>query len=632
MHINKKIIAFVSVLAVSTVVVSQDNLKSVASPNLIFETLALNRDIATKAKPIYLSPTDLVPSPDKTKLFVAEQTAKQIAIVDLKTNSVIKTIKLPNEVTGIAVSNDGSTLYATCSSELWPEGFVYPVDVASGKVSKGIKVGHSARSPVLSPDGATLYVCNQFNDDVSVVSISAAKETSRIKVVREPYAAKVTPDGKMLVVVNSLPNAKATDTASAHCKITLIDLQNENKPFDFGLTQGSHSVFGLTITPDGKYALITHLVGYYTLPATRIDAGWVHTNNVAILDIANKKLINDISLDYSASIGCANPWGIDVTSDSKFVCIAHAGSNEVSIIDFTQLLDVAKGTKWLAQSFGTLNKTTFRKRVTVEGRTPRALVIIDNTAYTAGFFSNFIEKVDISLSTTAPSGKIELGSEPPMTHERNGEYQYYCGDIYHCVGAWQSCNSCHPHTRPDALNWILNGANGAQKNAKSMLYSWWTPRTNWNGKRENTQESIWMGIKFELGLDPKDSVEIPLQNFLMRLKPVPSPYLENGKLSESAKRGRDIFYDKGKVDCIECHPGKLFTNLKNTPSIADDIWDATSAIKVPSLNECWRTAPWDHIGSTIDMDSLNINKRHSTNAYKLSADELKDLSKFILSL
>lgn len=608
------------------------DVNDVVPPNIVFEALALNRDIATAAKPIYLSPTDLVPSPDKTKLYVAEQTAKKVAIVNVTAKSVTKKIKLPNEVTGIAVSPDGSKLYATCSSELWPEGFVYEIDESSGSITQKIKVGHSARAPVISPDGKTLYVCNQFSDDISVVDINAGKEIRRVKVTREPYAARITPDGKTLVVANSLPLARATDTASAHCDISLIEVNNDYKITTFGLTQGSHSVFGVTITPDGKYALITHLVGYYTLQATRIDAGWVHTNDLAILDIDNKKLLNDISLDYSTDIGCANPWGVACTDDGKFVCVVHAGSNELSIIDFTQLLELSKGTTWLAGKFGTLNKTSIRKRVTVEGRIPRALAIIDNKAYTAGYFSNFVEEFNISLSTGKSSAKIELGDEPAMTMERNGEYQFYCGDIYHCTGAWQSCNSCHPHTRPDALNWILSGANGAQKNAKSMLYSWWTPRTNWNGKRADTRESIYFGILNELGRQPQDSIQLPMEAFFMRLKPVPSPYLVKGKLSESAQRGREIYYNKAKVDCIECHPGKLFTNLKYTPSICNDIWDATAQIKVPSLNECWRTSPWDHIGSSISMDSVCINRLHSTNAYKLSSQELKDLVEFVLSL
>ena len=45
------------------------------------------------------------------------------------------------------------------------------MDTASGKVLKTLAAGHTALSPVLSPDGKTLFVCNRFNDAVSVFDL-----------------------------------------------------------------------------------------------------------------------------------------------------------------------------------------------------------------------------------------------------------------------------------------------------------------------------------------------------------------------------------------------------------------------------------------------------------------------------
>src|SRR5512136_2746450 len=78
---------------------------SIAPPGVIFELLALNRDLPTVAHPKYLSPIEIVASPDSQRLYIAEKTAKQVAIVDGKTKTVLKTIKVPNEVTGIAAAS-----------------------------------------------------------------------------------------------------------------------------------------------------------------------------------------------------------------------------------------------------------------------------------------------------------------------------------------------------------------------------------------------------------------------------------------------------------------------------------------------------------------------------------------------
>ncbi|HON11299.1 MAG TPA: YncE family protein, partial [Chitinispirillaceae bacterium] len=368
---------FPVILLVFSLVKSADSTLSTVPPSLIYELLALNRDIGTAAKPKYLSPADMTVSPDNTRLFVAEQTAKQIAVIDLTNNTVIRKIKLPNEVTGLAVSQDGSKVYATCSSEIWPSGIVCEVDAAAGKVLRRIPAGHSARSPVISPDGTTLYVCNTFNNSISVIDIAAGRETRRIPVIREPYSARLTPDGSVLVVANSLPNEKSTDSLNISCKISLIDAVSGNVTANIPLTVGSHSVFGMAISPDGAYAFATHLIGMFNIPATIITNGWIHTNNVAVIDIARKKLLNDMTLDYSEE-GAANPWGIDCTDDGKFLCIAHSGSNEISIINMPAMIDSASQSNDLSRKFSVLYPNTIRRRVGVSGLAPRALTIVGN--------------------------------------------------------------------------------------------------------------------------------------------------------------------------------------------------------------------------------------------------------------
>jgi YVTN family beta-propeller protein len=629
--INKLLpIAIVSVLSMQSIVVSQSNLKSVISPELVFETLALNKDIPTPAKPKYLSPTDIVASPDKSKLYVAEQTAKQIDVIAIESKSVIQTIMLPNEVTGVTVSKDGSKLYATITSEIWPEGYVCAINAETGKIEQKIKVGHSPRSPVLSPDGTTLYVCNQFNNNISVVDIASGKETKIIKVNREPYCARITPDGSVLVVANSLPLANATDSTAAHCTVSLIDLRDESKTVHIGLTQGSLSAFGICIIPDGSYAFITHLVAMNNFPATQIKGGWVHTNNLAIIDLKNRKYVNDISLDYSKDTGCANPWDVECTPDGKFVVVAHAGSNEISIIDLPQMVKIADTTAWLAHKIDLLNPQTIRKRVTIEGKQPRALTIVDDEAYVTDYFSNTVEVFDINLSPSEFVEKFSLGNEQSMTLERKGEYHFCCGDKLHCQGAWQSCQSCHPNARADGLDWMLAAGVTMQKNTKSMVYSWWTPPACWT-QRHTYEYPLSNAIIQELGIIPIDSIKNFMEEYLKRIKPLPSPHLTKGRFNESALRGREVFYND-KTDCKKCHPAPLFTDLKLHTSIVADQWDASTNFDTPSILEAWRTSPWDHIGTTTDFETLLTNSRHSNCASKLTESELRDLMEYVLSL
>jgi hypothetical protein len=426
--------------------------------------------------------------------------------------------------------------------------------------------------------------------------------------------------------------ANATDSSALKCKISLIDLKDESKTVHIPLFQGDIQAYGVVITPDGKYALITHLHGSTLLPATQIIGGWVHTNNMAIIDIEKKKLVNVISVDHYDKTGMSNPWGIDCTSDGKFVVIAHAGRNELSIIDLPQVLDSANGSDILAYKVNLLYPATIRKRVTVEGKNPRTVVISGNKVYTSGYFSNTVEVFDISLSTSSASATISLGPELPLNDIRKGEFTFYRGDDSICQGGWQSCHSCHAFTRAEGLDWMLAAGVTLLKNNKSLLYSWWTPPMNWSAKRNNCTESIRYGIMQELGKTPADSDITTMGEFLKGLKPLPSPHLVKGSLSESAKRGREIYYSD-KADCKECHPAPLFTDCKMHPTIVtNDQWDASPNFDTPSIIETWRTAPWDHIGTTTDFETLLKNPRHSNCAQKLSDGEFKDLMEYVLSL
>jgi YVTN family beta-propeller protein len=605
------------------------NAMSVVPPNLVFELLALDGDLETAAKPKYLSPTAIAPSPDtdRTFLYITEQTAKQIAVVDRRTGAVVKTMQLPNEPTGIAVSQDGSYLYVTCASERWPSGMVCIVNTAGGTVEKRIPVGHMARAPVLSPDGKTLYVCNRFNNSVSVVDVASGTESARIPVTREPYASALTPDGNTLIITNALPDQKATDTLSIACKITLINTQSRTVAGSIPLPVGSHSLFGLCVSPDGAYAFVTHLMARFTIPALTITNGWVHSNNLAIVDIAHRTLVNDIELD-NMNRGMANPWGLSCTADGKFLCVLHAGSNEMTVIDLPQLLAKAVGAADLSHDFTSI--LSIKNIIPLAAGSPRSIAFVNNTAYVAGYFSDTMDVVAINSLTDAGVSRLILGPVKAMTSERRGEYAFCDASI--CMQQWQSCQSCHPFTRPDALNWILNSEVAAPKNAKSMLYTFQTPPTSWAGKRPGAggpDGSVRAGIRTELFTEPNEAAAVAIDSFLMRLKPVPSPRLVKGRLSESAQRGKSCYT---KVGCQFCHPAPLYTDMRFHNAGVADPFDANTSWDTPSIIESWRTGPWGHLGSYDKLEDLILLGGHSMDASKLTPQEFQDLMEYILSL
>jgi YVTN family beta-propeller protein len=607
--------------------------EQVIPPSVLFELLALNRDLPTLKKPKYLSPTDLVVSPDGRKLYVAQQTGKRIDVIDFEQETAVNRFLLPNEVTGLAVAPDGSKLYATCSSDWWPNGMVCMVDIAFGRVIDRIPVGHGARAPVITPEGSFLYVCNRYDNSVSVIDVAARKELRRIPAIREPYCADITPDGETVVVGNLLPADRATDTLLVASMITCIDAASGEVKANIRLPVGSHSVQGIEVSPDGRYAFATHLAGHFNLIGTTVENGWLHTNNLAVIDLNELRLLNDLSLDHETK-GAGNPWSVGFSPDGTYLCVTHAGSDELSVIDYISMLDTviqrtALGED-LSHDFTVLQSC--HRIVTTDLRSPRALAVTAEYAYTAGYFSDELPVVAaFELDDPGKRPVTLMGFDAPRSWngERNGASNV-C-DAKLCFQNWQSCYSCHPFNRPDGLNWILGGgAIVCPKNTRSFVYSWWTPPVTWGGRR-HAQQNIVSGIELELFRAATRDLTYPIDTLFMYLRPVPSPYLEKGVLSAAAQRGRELFHDTTRIECLKCHRTFLFTDNMSWNTGIPDPFDANPQWVTPSLPEAWRTDPYNHLGS-MTLREVIMAPTHNNAGEKLSTDEIDDLVAYVLSL
>jgi len=114
----------------------------------------------------YLSPSAMVADEQGKMLYIAEATAKQVAVFDTESSKVTGTIDVPAKPTGLALTANGAYLYVTCAG---PQGHLCVIEIRRGGPNKIIRqtpAGYGVCSPVLSPNNNTLYVCNRFTNDV----------------------------------------------------------------------------------------------------------------------------------------------------------------------------------------------------------------------------------------------------------------------------------------------------------------------------------------------------------------------------------------------------------------------------------------------------------------------------------
>ncbi len=576
----------------------------------------------------YLSPTYISENPASQQCYVSLSTARKIAVVNAAKGEFGGYIPLPFNPGETVVGPDAGILYVTDGK---PAGSVHAISLETREIIRSIRVGHSPEAMAISPSDYRLYVGNRFSNSLSVIDTRSLELIEEVPVGREPSAIAISPSGQLVGVANSLPDGAANDTFVS-ATISLIDSETLQVVETVVLTNGSHSIRDLVFSRDGRYLYASHILSRNTLPTTQIEHGWINCNAVSVLDTDNKAFITTFLLD-DFDRGAANPSGMCLSPEGDTLLVALSGVHELAVIDLDKLHARIDGSS--AQE---INEVPYnfqflhgiKKRISTQAKSPRHVQSFGKQILVSCYFSPHLVVIT-DLEQPDKQVKIELGQEPEMSKARQGELLFCDADL--CFQKWQSCISCHPDARADGLNWdLLNDGMGNPKNVKSMLFTHFTPPVMITGVRDSAEIAVRSGIKYILFTQYHEAQAQAIDVYLKSLRPVPSPYLHDGKLSKAALRGRKVFR---RVGCADCHSGPFYTDgLKydvgtGLPPHENDKFD------VPALNEVWRTAPYLYDGRAKTMKAVFTEFNHDDahgRTSKLSSRDLNNLMVYVLSL
>jgi len=513
--------------------------------------------------------------------------------------------------------SDGKMLFVSSSHS---RGWITAIDLGTGKICFKTETGMGACSPIINKDGTRLYVFNQFKATVSEVDAKSGKLLRQVKVLREPVAGVLSPDGKYLFVNNSLP-AQRSDEEYVTSEVSAIDLASFKVTRNIRLENGSNALRGICISVDGRYVFVSHNLGRFQVPTSQLNQGWMNTNALSILDVPSLSFVGSLLLD-EPDRGAAGIWG--VVCDESRLFVTHSGTHDLSLIDLEMLrkkLDSYPDKKNLSYDLRFLYD--IRKRIPLVGNGPRNLSVADGKLYIPTYFSDTLNIVDIA---TEELTTIAFNPNRQERVEQLGEKVF--NDASYCYQNWQSCNGCHPgDARTDAMNWdLMNDGIGNPKNCKSLLYSHVTPPSMITGIRATAEIAVHAGFKFIQFSDIEPDLLASVNAYLKSLRPLPSPYLVNGKLSEKGVRGEKHFE---KLGCDNCHSGEYFTDMRKH-QIGEKVefeagWDT------PTLIEVWRTAPYLFDGRAATLKEVFSVYKHGVDA-KISDKEMDELVEYINSL
>src|ERR1035437_48240 len=124
----------------------------------------------------YLSPLEILLSPDGRQLYVVCQASDELRVVDLESGKVVMVVPLGRAPRGITLSPDGTHIYVTNSTD----DTVSVVDAATLKVTRTLPTGFEPAGIVIDRTGDTLYVANRLSSDISVIDVKTGQKTKRL--------------------------------------------------------------------------------------------------------------------------------------------------------------------------------------------------------------------------------------------------------------------------------------------------------------------------------------------------------------------------------------------------------------------------------------------------------------------
>jgi gliding motility-associated-like protein len=172
-------------------------------------------------------------SPDGKTAYIANKSSNEVSVINLATGSIF-TLQLTYAL-GVAVSNDGKRLYVTADSNT-SNGKLYIMDTSDFSIIQTVQIETNVTGIVISPDGNKAYITNDYKNTISVID-TKTYGVNVIPVGDNPYAIAISPDGGSVYVANTASNSVSVVNTATNA-VTSLSLPSQPH--------------GIAVSPDGK--------------------------------------------------------------------------------------------------------------------------------------------------------------------------------------------------------------------------------------------------------------------------------------------------------------------------------------------------------------------------------------------
>lgn len=258
--------------------------------------------------------------------YVANSSSNTVSVIDTETNTVVATVPVGDQPTGVASTPDGAFVYVT-NQGANQGGTVSVIETATNTVAATVPIGRFSTDIAITPDGAFAYL-GSYPDQVEVISTATNTVVETIDVGSgSPVGVAITPDGAFVYVNQwSSPGRVSVIATATNTVVETIDVAGN---WDLAVTPDGASVYlaatrvtvieaatntvaayidtgsggahDVAMSPDGRYAYVT------------INS---FTGGVAVIATATRAVEDMISVPV-------NVRSLAITPDGAFIYVTH---------------------------------------------------------------------------------------------------------------------------------------------------------------------------------------------------------------------------------------------------------------------------------------------------------------------
>ena len=283
-------------------------------------------------------------------IFVSNENSDTIAVLDLNTKELIKTIKTGGRPRDLKFNKDFSRLYAVVSEE----NHILEIDTKKIEIVRTINTGDDPEIFDIDVENKIIAVSNEDDNELTIIDLETKKIVESIKDVGvEPEGVNFTPDGKLVYV-----------TSEGTSSILIIDpwkrkILNE-------ILVGNRPRRGIFVNNGAEYWVSNELSGTVSVidtfkqeirktinfsvdgirdqQITPVDFAYAVKKNLVFVTLGNANHVAAVdATSYEVKkyiLAGKRVWGADISTDEKELIVTNGNSDDISIIDLERFVTV----------------------------------------------------------------------------------------------------------------------------------------------------------------------------------------------------------------------------------------------------------------------------------------------------